>query len=141
MIYCDTSLLVASLLPEAETERVLTWKSRQSAEPLAVSGWTVTEVSSALSLKVRSGAISLENRTEVLNLWHRLLEQNLVVVPVAAAAFELAATFTDQVELGLRAGDALHLAVASLGGYSVATLDRGMADAAIAFGLAVEALD
>jgi predicted nucleic acid-binding protein len=57
------------------------------------------------------------------------------VLGVTAAAFHTAATFADQPALGLRAGDALHLAIASEHGATVYTLDRRLADAGPAVGV------
>jgi len=47
----------------------------------------------------------------------------------------MAAAFVDQQKLGLRAGDALHLAVAASHGASVHTLDRRLAEAGPALGI------
>nr|WP_294810246.1 hypothetical protein [uncultured Sphingomonas sp.] len=44
----------------------------------------------------------------------------------------------DRPDPGLRAGGALHLAIAQSGGLSLVTLDRTMADAALQLGIAIE---
>lgn len=138
MIYCDTSLLVAALTPEIATERVLQWLRVQQAGNLCVSPWVATELSSALAIRLRQGTLLLEQRAEVLTHWHGMLADNLVSIPVPAQAWDLATSYCDRHELNLRAGDALHIAVASLGGHSLATLDRVMAAGAIALGVVVE---
>ena len=51
-----------------------------------------------------------------------------------------AAQFADQAPLGLRAGDALHLAIAFEAGLSIATLDRKLAEAGNALGVPTELL-
>ena len=81
--------------------------------------------------------MNAEERARVLSNWKITQRDNLVVVPVPQPAFDLAARFCDWHELGLRAGDALHLAVASLGGHSLATLDATMARGAVAVGVEV----
>ena len=50
--------------------------------------------------------------------------------PVARKAFRTAARFTDQAGIGLRAGDALHLATASAHGATLVTLDQKLLQAA-----------
>jgi uncharacterized protein len=137
MIYCDTSLLVAALTPETLTARVQEWLRLQPAGGLCVSGWVVTELSSALAIKLRQGELTLEQRADVLTRWRLLLAENLVTIPVPVQAWDLAARFADRHELKLRAGDALHLSVASLGGHELATLDTGMAEGAVSVGVGV----
>jgi predicted nucleic acid-binding protein len=137
MIYCDTSVFVAALVPEVASERVLQWQAEQPSGTLCLSAWTKTELSSALSIKVRSGSLSLEERAEVLTRWRLLLSENLTQLPLPGDAFELAASFADNHELGLRGGDALHVAIAAMGGYRLATLDKTMAAASLEVGVSV----
>lgn len=140
MIYCDTSLLTTALTPESGTARVQAWLRAQQASELCVSAWVETEVSSALSIKVRHRTLSLDQRADVLTHWRRMLAGGLVSIPVPDQAWDLATSFCGRHELNLRAGDALHVAIASLGGHSLATLDQIMAEAAVAVGVAVEAV-
>lgn len=116
------------------------WLQAQSADDLAISDWVITEISSALALKVRTGALQLDHRAAALSLFNRLLADTLTVHPVHAGHFRAAARFADRQELGLRAGDALHLAVAAELGCTLATLDRRLAAAGPQLGLPVEAL-
>jgi predicted nucleic acid-binding protein len=54
--------------------------------------------------------------------------------------FRAAASFVDHHALGLRAGDALHLASASEHGATVCTLDRRLAEAGPAVGVPTQLL-
>ena len=137
MIYCDTSLLVAALTAEDRSAQVQVWLASQAEGELCSSPWVISEFSSALSLKLCSGAKTVAERARTLANWHVLQKDHLSLVPMPETAFALAAQFCDRYESRLRAGDALHLAVASLGGHALATLDRTMAEAAIAVGVGV----
>lgn len=137
MIYVDTSVIVAALTREGTTPRVQQWIESQPEGELVISPWIVTEVSSALSVKVRTGALTIENRAEIMATWAELQSEIFVSLPVAGNHFDVAARFADQHDLGLRAGDALHLAIASSAGHRLATLDKIMAEAAPKLGVPV----
>ncbi|MGN8019389.1 type II toxin-antitoxin system VapC family toxin [Phyllobacterium sp. 22229] len=129
MLYLDTSVLVAALTLESQTARVLDWLASQQAEKLAVSDWTITEFSSALSLKVRTGQLQSPHRNRSLAAFHRLVSESLETLPVTGLMFRSAAQMADRHVSGIRAGDALHLAVAIHYGATIYTLDRKFAEA------------
>ena len=138
MFHLPTSVIVAALTLEPHSERMISWMAKQAEGSLYVSEWCDTEVSSALALKLRTGALSLEKRAEVLAMWRGWRDRVLKLAPVAPGHFAAAAVYLDQYQLGLRAGDALHLAIAASAGLRVVTFDRTIADAAPAFGIPVE---
>ena len=135
MLYLDTSLLVAALTNETETERMQRWLGQQAEDDLAISDWVVTEFSSALSIKLRAGHIEPAHRADALAMFARLTTDNVFVVPVARLQFRTAARFADQHGLRLRAGDALHLAVCADHGATLCTLDRRLGDAGSVLGI------
>lgn len=137
--YVDTSVLVASLTHEVHTAAAQRWLARHSASGLAISDWTITEVSAAFALKLRTKAISPTVRTEALAMFSSMVARSLHVLPVSSQDFRSAARLADHDQLGLRAGDALHLAVAFNHGATLYTLDRGMAPAK-QLGIAVEVI-
>jgi Predicted nucleic acid-binding protein, contains PIN domain len=140
MVYVDTSIIVALLTNEDSAPQVLRWLKQQPSGSLHVSGWTVTEFSSALALKIRTKQIDPEQRQTALAAFNRLRSRSLHTLPLSASHYLAAARFCDREELGLRAGDSLHVAVAMQAGLPLATLDVKLAEACEAIGLSSELL-
>lgn len=135
-LYLDTSAIVALLATEPASERLQEWLTVHDGDGLATGRWTETEVASALSLKVRTGAFTIAQRAEAAAGW-RAWKEGLLILDVEATAFETAANFAARQDLGLRAGDALHLAIAAAAGATLVTLDERMALAAPEVGVPV----
>jgi uncharacterized protein len=135
MLYLDTSVLVSALTNETDTAAVQVWLAGQVAGDLTISDWVVTEFSSAMSIKLRTGQFGPDHRAAALAMFTRLAAETLRILSVERASFRTAARFVDQSTLNLRAGDALHLAICAEHGATLCTLDRRLGDAAPVVGV------
>ena len=111
MIYLDTSVVMALLTPEERSAQALDWFA-QSREPLISSDWLITETHSALGIKQRHHGLSSAVRQAAGEQFERLLQGGVEVRSLDRDRFRHAAELLQEPALGLRAGDALHLAVA-----------------------------
>ncbi|MGH6992716.1 MAG: type II toxin-antitoxin system VapC family toxin [Caulobacteraceae bacterium] len=137
-LYLDTSLLVAALTNEARAESVTEWMDENARAEFVSSLWVEAEFSAALSIKVRSRSLDAAARIGALAQFRRAWVETMTPLPIDDEHFRLATGFTDRSELGLRAGDALHLAIASGHGAKICTLDRRLAEAGSALGIETE---
>ncbi len=127
MIYLDTSAVVPLFVREPASAVVDAW-FEGCADPLLSSDWIVTEFASALSIKERSGALSARDARAAWRSFEAFCESGLRLAAVSREAFKESAKLARHQAHGLRAGDALHLAVAlETGSRSIATLDTTLA--------------
>lgn len=100
-----------------------------------ISDWVITEFASALSIKIRAHQLRVEDRAKAASLFTQLKAESFSVVPITRDHLTTAAIFVDQFTIGLRAGDALHVAVAAEQGATIVTLDKRLAEGAITLGV------
>lgn len=131
MLYLDTSFLVPYFVSEESSEKVERFLRGVKGEELAVSTWTATEFVSALGLKVRTRQLDQPAAAAALAAFREVAEGYFNWLPVSSADFRAASNYLEKWGLGLRAGDALHLAVARSNGVKkLLTLDERMLKAA-----------
>ena len=139
MLYFDTSFIVPLLRPEPNSTAVSAFLSELQPVQLSVSQWTRVEVFSALAREVRVRALSAEDANEAIVQFDDMLRRAFTVLLPGQADFDTAARFVARFETGLRAGDALHLAIAANRSASaIYTLDKGLISAGKILGLPVK---
>jgi len=111
MIYIDTSALVPAFIREPKSEAVLAWLET-SGEGLVVSEWAITEFSSAAAIKVRTGEIASAMAKQARARFLDFAQNHCSIAVPQRAEFRRAAELAGDANLKLRAGDALHLAIA-----------------------------
>lgn len=134
MLYLDPSLLTAALTTEDRSKKARDWLNA-AEEPLIASEWSMTEVSSALSVKQRRRELDQTSRAVAERSLARLIDEALEVVPVLSSDFRMAAEFVRSSERNLRGGDALHVAVAGRFGAVLHSLDDDQVAAARQLGV------
>jgi predicted nucleic acid-binding protein len=129
MFYVDTSLLVAYYCPEALSEKAEIFLTTQS--PLSISTLTELEVFSAVSRKARGKELSRAAASRILAKFLSHLEGRFYTCfSVETQHVRLARDWIGQFNTSLKSLDALHLAVASLEGLTLATADRDLGESA-----------
>jgi predicted nucleic acid-binding protein len=137
-VYIDASAVVALFAGEARGRSVRAWLDDAVRTPLISADWCITEVASALSLKVRTRQLSPELADEAWTHFDEACDGLVTLVPVEPPDFVSAAQMCREPETQLRSGDALHLAVAlRIGCAALLCFDDTLNQNAQAHGLAV----
>lgn len=137
MIYVDTSALVPLFIREAKSEAVLTWLET-SDERLTISEWTLVEFASAAAIKVRTGQIVANVAKQATLRVHEFAQKHCMVAVPGRAEFRRAVELVSDGALKLRAGDALHLAIAAgSSARAILCLDEAMMESARLLGMNV----
>jgi uncharacterized protein len=113
MLYFDTSFVVPLILREQTSASIAEYVAGLPAGRLFTSHWTRVEFSSALGVRVRIGRLKPSDAVEAEKELERILDESFSILSAAPDMFERAREFLSHHQLGLRAGDALHLAIAS----------------------------
>ena len=135
MIYLDTSVLGAIFFREPGAADLVARLESNRKEKLMISAWTLTEMASIGGIKQRTGTIDAETRQQAIANFQRFASMHFVTVEIDPADFRTAAVLIES-PTALRAGDALHLAIARRLGARVASLDRRLCAATEILGMA-----
>jgi uncharacterized protein len=136
-VYVDVCVWIALLSNEPGSVWLQNWLEDESGV-LVTSRWSLVEISSALAIKVRRGELTPAQSNDLCQRFDVLAREELQLLPLAAKDYDHAAALCRDTVSGLRAGDALHLAVAlRSGAQHLLTLDKVMALNAEKLGLTV----
>jgi predicted nucleic acid-binding protein len=102
-----------------------------------VSDFTLAEFASAVGIRIRTGSLSLAEAQDVFSSFDEWVARHTAAVEIRPADIAIAQTMLRQLELKLRAPDAIHLAVAQRLKVAIATFDQPMAKAAHMLGIPV----
>jgi hypothetical protein len=127
--YLDTSVVVALLFAEPGHEAALAWLESAARRRILVSRWTSTEFSSAVALKQRTGQVTAPQAAVSRSLFDELCARRFDVVDVEQPDFALTGRLCADYASALRAGDALHLAIAARCGATMVALDTTLVSA------------
>ena len=135
-IYLDASFLVPMLVDVAASDAVKSYLVASEQE-LLVSEFAAAEVASSISRLVRMGLLTAAEAVARLSDFDGWRASTSTPTDVHPADVRLAYAYVRRFELGLRAPDALHLAIAHRADATLVTLDRRLADAARELGVSV----
>jgi predicted nucleic acid-binding protein len=140
MHYFDTSFLAPLVRQEKTSSRIGQFMAGLPTGELAISRWTEVEFASLLAREVRMGAIAEDEARMVDALLEDVILQSFIVLLPSGDDYERARNYLRNYETGLRAGDALHLAIAgNHRAKAIYSLDKTMIKAGKILGLPVSA--
>jgi predicted nucleic acid-binding protein len=131
MLYLDTSVVASLVLNDARSATVRKWFERKKRQQFAISDWTRVEFASAVARLERMAQLDRSQADAARVAFRDEVESAMEVLPLHREDFGLAVDLLAVPASGLRAGDALHLAIvhnAALPEFE--TLDEGLARAA-----------
>jgi hypothetical protein len=109
-VYVDTSVWIALLAREAPAPAVANWLVQ--APQLCCADWTRLELASAIGIKHRRGDLPASAARAICEVFASMMTYQVHQAAVTAPDMEQACLLCLDMDRGLRAGDALHLAVA-----------------------------
>ncbi|MHB0974561.1 MAG: type II toxin-antitoxin system VapC family toxin [Thiobacillus sp.] len=131
MLYFDTSFLAPLILEEATSAKIEAFFARLPAGELYVSHWTRVEFASLIAREVRMGGLAESDALLAMGQFDEMVAESFQIVAPGVADYEFAKKYIQHFATKLRAGDALHLAIASNNGAkTLYTLDEGLLNAA-----------
>jgi len=125
MLYVDSSILVGLCTKESKSPAINKWYENSRDLQLISSTWMFTEFASALSMKERTGQITLKESKSAWKIFEAICNNDIELLPIDNKVFYSAGLLVLDSSSKLRSGDALHLAAAKFfKAKSIVTLDK-----------------
>jgi predicted nucleic acid-binding protein len=136
LFYFDTSFLTPLIKMEATSAKIDAFVRDLAGDQLTVSHWGRVEFSSLLFREVRMGRMDSREAADAEARFDTILSLSFSIIAPVPNDFDRAKHYLRRFETGLRAGDALHLAMASNhGARMIYSLDKGLVKAGEILGL------
>jgi predicted nucleic acid-binding protein len=132
-LYLDASVLVPLFVAEANSAVA---QARISNEILFVSDFAATEFSAAIARRVRTGEVPESEAVMIFTSFDDWAKRATTTLAHETEDVLTATAYVRRLDLGLRAPDALHIALANRLGLTLYTFDVRMTAAAAALGIA-----
>jgi predicted nucleic acid-binding protein len=138
MNYFDTSFLTPLVRKERTSAQIARFMAGLPTGHLAISRWTEVEFASLVARDVWMGGMTAGEARAMETLFDEVVAQSFVVWLPEAGDYDLAKRYLRRHETGLRAGDALHLAIATNhDAWAIHSLDKTMIKAGRMLGLPI----
>ena len=134
MIVLDASALVSLFVADGNSVAIKTY-FRSTNPRVGVNDFAAAEFASAISIRLRSKQIPLSEATGILAAFDAWVSGSAKAIALAPEDSRAAAAMVRRFELGLRAPDALHLAICLRLGVPLLTYDIRQMAAARALGI------
>jgi len=126
-IYVDTCLLVSLFHNDSGYPAAVAWLTGAAAQELWISHWVLLEFASATAVRQRRGELKASKVTGLQSELEAFRAERLALVEPRAEDYLLARAWVQrQSAPGLRAGDALHLAVAQRQRLTLVSADQAL---------------
>ena len=136
MYYLDTSVLAAYYCPEPLSEKVE--KLVISADRPCISSLTEVELASAISRKIRENNLSPEDGNKIFNQFQTHLKESFFrLISADDRHYQTAKNWILRFAVPLKTLDAIHLAIAAEGDFTLLTADKQLDISAKYFGIDV----
>lgn len=136
MLYLDTAVVLALFVREPTSEPVGKWIASRR-QPLTFSDWGLTECASALGIRLRRGELDADSATLAFRAMTTFATESCDLIACAGHHQKEAQGLLARLNLPLRAGDALHLAISQRIQATLVTCDKQLVAAAKEIGAKV----